>query len=280
MEKVKDNIYVETEFLGCNPSFVVTSNGIVMIDTPQKPLEALRWKKEIGKYGPIIYIINSDHHQDHALGNYFFEGNIIEHEGTAKKLLAEDRIKMCKDWITLIDPQSEYLMEYYVVRKPRFTYENRMTIHLGDEVFELIHHSGHTQDETIVYMPRKKVLFTGDNVCTIGIPSLHECYLKGWLASLEFIKEMDFDVLVPGHGKIGNKDSVGDFYRAFRILINRVREKIVKGFSREEMMKEVKYEDTVHMKYPPETSEFLDRTMKMSIARLFDELIKEGIGPL
>lgn len=47
MERIKDNIYVETEFLGCNPSFVVTSNGIVMIDVPGlRPLEALKWKKE------------------------------------------------------------------------------------------------------------------------------------------------------------------------------------------------------------------------------------------
>lgn len=280
MEKVKNNVYVETEFLGCNPSFVVTSNGIVMIDTPQKPLEALKWKKEIEKYGRVIYIINSDHHQDHALGNYFFEGDIIVHEGTMKRLLAEDRVDLCKDWIKLIDPGSGYLMDQYSVKKPRFTYENRMTIYVGDEVFELIHTRGHTQDETMVYMPQKKVLFTGDNVCTIGIPSLLECYLKGWLESLRFIKEIDFEELVPGHGKIGDKDSVRDFYKEFMLLIDRVKEKIDKGFSREEMMKEVKYEDTVHIKYPPEALEFFDRTMKMNIARLYDELIKEGLGPL
>jgi len=280
MEKLKDNIYVETEFLGCNPSFVVTLNGIVMIDTPQKPLEALRWKKEIEKYGRVIYIINSDHHQDHALGNYFFDGDIITHEGTMKKLLAEDRVEFCKDWIKSIDPRSEYLMEHYWVKKPKFTYENRMTIYLGDEVFELIHHSGHTQDETIVYMPRKKVLFSGDNVCTIGIPSLHECCLRGWLESLGFIKGLDFEELVPGHGKIGNKDSVEDFDREFRTLINTVRENMDKGYSREEIIKKVRYEDTVHMKYPPECSELFDRIVRLSVGRLYDELIREDPGLL
>ena len=280
MKKVKDNIYVETGFLGCNPSFVVTWNGIVMIDTPQKPLEALKWRKEIEKYGDIIYIINSDHHQDHALGNYFFEGDIIGQEGTMKELLAEDRIKLCKDWMKLIDPQSEYLMDHYFVRKPRFTYENRMTIYLGEEIFELIHISGHTQNETMIYMPREKVLFTGDNVCTNGIPSLSECCLRGWLKALRFMGEIDFEELVPGHGEIGKKDSLRDFYGEFSILINRVKEKIDKGFSREEIIKEVRYEDSVHIKYPPETSEFFDRSMKMSIARLYDELIKEGLNPL
>jgi cyclase len=280
MEKIKDNIYVETEFLGCNPSFVVTSNGIVMIDTPQKPLEALKWRKEIEKYGRVIYIINSDHHQDHALGNYFFEGDIIVHEGTMKKLLADDRVDICKDWIKLIDSRSGYLMDHYYVKKPRITYEDRMTLNLGSEVFELIHTQGHTQDETMVYMPRKKVLFTGDNVCTIGIPSLHECYLKGWLEALGLMNKMDFEALVPGHGKIGNKDSVRDFYREFSIFINRVKEKIDKGSSREEIAKIIRYGDAVHMKYPPEALEFFDRSMGMSIGRLYDELIKEGLGPL
>lgn len=251
-----------------------------MIDTPQKPLEALQWRKEIEKYGNIIYIINSDHHQDHALGNYFFEGDIIVQEGTMKKLLDEDRIKLCRDWMKLIDPQSEYLMDHYFVRKPRFAYENRMTLYLGEEIFELIHIRGHTQNETVVYMPREKVLFTGDNVCTNGIPTLSECCLKGWLEALRLMEEIDFQELVPGHGEIGNKDSLRDFYGKFRMLINRVKEKIDKGLTREEIIKEVRYEDTVHINYPRETSEFFDRSMEMSIAQLYDGLIKEGTSLL
>ena len=74
MEKIKENIFVETEFLGCNPSFVVTKEGVVMIDTPQRPDEAFRWRKEIQKYGEISYIINTDHHHDHAIGNFYFPG--------------------------------------------------------------------------------------------------------------------------------------------------------------------------------------------------------------
>ena len=51
MERIKDTIYVETEFLGCNPSFIITLDGIVMIDAPQKPQEAFKWKKEIQNPG-------------------------------------------------------------------------------------------------------------------------------------------------------------------------------------------------------------------------------------
>ena len=91
MEKIKDNIYVETEYLGCNPSFVVTSDGIVMIDTPGlRPRDAFEWKRKMEAFGHVAYLINTDHHWDHTFGNYFFSGDIIMHEGTMEKLLDQD----------------------------------------------------------------------------------------------------------------------------------------------------------------------------------------------
>jgi len=128
MQRLKDNIYVETDFIGCNPSFIPTPEGVVMIDAPQKPSEAFEWRKEIRKHGHVRYIINTDHHRDHALGNYYFDGDIVVHEGTMEKLNEEDGANHCKKWITLMEPQSTSLIEHYVVRKPSFTYKDRMTL--------------------------------------------------------------------------------------------------------------------------------------------------------
>jgi len=55
MQKVTDNVYAETEFAGCNPGFVVTSEGVVMIDTPQMPVDAIKWRDEIAKHGHVRY---------------------------------------------------------------------------------------------------------------------------------------------------------------------------------------------------------------------------------
>jgi len=270
MQKVKDHIFVETEYLGCNPSFVVTSGGIVMIDTPQLPLEALTWKKEMQSYGEVVYLINTDHHRDHALGNYFFDGDIIVHEGTKKELLSDANLKMCRDCITLIDPSSAFLMAGYFVRQPRFTYETKMDLYLGGEAFELIHIRAHTQNETLVYLPGKRVLFTGDNVCTNGIPNLSESFPREWLKALDFMDTLDIDILVPGHGSIGNKDSVRDFRLEFQKLIERVQERINQGLPKEAVMKEGILEDKVHLKYPPQASERFRHVNQMSIARLYD----------
>jgi cyclase len=274
MEKVKDNIYVETEYLGCNASFVITSEGIVMVDTPLKPEDAFQWRREIYKNGNIKYIINTDHHKDHAIGNYYFGADTIMHEGTMRKLIAADYVENCRDWIKSLDPQSGSLMNNYFVRKPKFTFTDKMTIYVGDDIFELSHIKSHTEDETLVYMPNKKVLFTGDTVCTNGIPNLYQSYPLEWLKSLEMIGTLDFEVLVPGHGEIGNKNSAKQFHNELSMLINRAQETIDQGLSREAFISEFQYKDCVHSEYPSKVSEHFEQNRIKNIARLYDSLIK------
>jgi glyoxylase-like metal-dependent hydrolase (beta-lactamase superfamily II) len=88
MKKVSKNVYAETNFQGCNPGFVVTSDGVVMIDTPQMPTDAVKWREKILQYGPVRYLINTEPHGDHFTGNYFFKGTVVAHEGTRQAILA------------------------------------------------------------------------------------------------------------------------------------------------------------------------------------------------
>ena len=72
MEQVTPTVYVETAVRGCNPSFVITSAGPVVIDTPQLPTRAVAMRAEVERHGQIQYVINTEHHVDHIFGNYYF----------------------------------------------------------------------------------------------------------------------------------------------------------------------------------------------------------------
>ena len=74
LERVTPNIYTTTKLRGCNPSFVTTSDGVVVIDTPQLPTRAVAMRAEAESHGPIRYLINTEHHVDHIFGNYWFKG--------------------------------------------------------------------------------------------------------------------------------------------------------------------------------------------------------------
>ena len=86
MKQVTSNVFFETEYRGCNPGFVVTSAGIVMIDTPQVPTDALNYKKEVEKRGKIRYLINTEPHGDHYTGNFFFDTAVVAHQGTREAI--------------------------------------------------------------------------------------------------------------------------------------------------------------------------------------------------
>jgi len=74
MERITDNVYAATDIRGCNPGYVVTSEGGVVIDTPQLPTKAVAMREEILKKGPIRFLINTEHHIDHIFGDLFFAG--------------------------------------------------------------------------------------------------------------------------------------------------------------------------------------------------------------
>jgi glyoxylase-like metal-dependent hydrolase (beta-lactamase superfamily II) len=65
MRRVGPHSYTEVYFAGCNPSFVETSDGYVMIDSPQQPIDAVRWRERMEDKAPIRYLINTEPHGDH-----------------------------------------------------------------------------------------------------------------------------------------------------------------------------------------------------------------------
>ena len=90
MQQLTSNVFVETQVRGCNFGYVMTSDGIVMIDSPQKPSDALKLKAEIEKKGQLRYIINTEPHGDHWTVNAFFDAPVIAHEGVRTRILGTD----------------------------------------------------------------------------------------------------------------------------------------------------------------------------------------------
>ena len=73
MKQLTANVFVETELRGCNHGIVTTSDGIVMIDSPHKPSDAIRLKADIEGRGRLRYILNTEPHGDHWTGNAYFD---------------------------------------------------------------------------------------------------------------------------------------------------------------------------------------------------------------
>ncbi|MGZ8422479.1 MAG: MBL fold metallo-hydrolase [Nitrospira sp.] len=205
--------------------FVVTPEGVVVTDPIS--LEAATWlRTEIAKMTdqPVRYVIYSHHHNDHITGGRVFadQALFISHQAAQPKILAA------------ADPTTPV---------PQLTFTDRMTIHLGGKHIELIYTGrNHSDNSLVVLLPKNKLLFAVDfiPVETVAYRALPDGYPDDWIESLKQIEQLDFDTLVPGHGKVGKKDHVRLFREYLEALRAAVSEQLQKGASLEEATKAVR----------------------------------------
>ncbi len=92
---------------------------------------------------------------------------------------------------------------------PDTTFEGERTWMVGDTAVELLQVGpAHTAGDTLVYVPRDRVVYTGDILFASGHPIVWEGPVSGWVAAFDRILELDVDTIVPGHGPIANKATV------------------------------------------------------------------------
>lgn len=271
MQRITENVYAETGFRGCNPGFVVTKDGVVMIDTPQMPTDAVGWRDEIAKYGRVRYLINTEPHGDHYTGNFFFKGTVVAHEGTREAILnssAEQLMERLKQ----MAPENLPLMKGFKYRPPTITLSERLTLYVGKHTFQLINVPGHTPYQVAVYIPEERVVFTSDNVFYKVQAWLQQALPFEWLESLKRIGELDADVLVPGHGEICDPSYLPEMGAFIQAWIDAVTEAIKKGMSLEEAQEKVSLKDRYPMQ--PGSEPMIEMVQRMNVARLYEVLKK------
>lgn len=252
MEQVTANVYTETKIRGCNPSIVFTSGGAVFIDTPQWISTVLEMREFALKRGPIKYLINTEGHIDHIFGNHWFAGDtvVIGHEKLNEIFWWVEGVYGCYDYSVDIikrqDPDSLHLMpaqEDYIINRPQITFGDRMTLNLGDTVFELYHTPGHSTSQLCVYLPGEKVAFVGDTIFSGCQIWLHSAEIDDLLNTLNFLEGLDIEHLVPGHGPVVKKDYIA-VQRAFIYeWLSAVADGIAKGWSVDECVKRISFAD-------------------------------------
>jgi cyclase len=270
MQQISDNVFTETDIQGCNPSFVITKDGIVMIDSPQMPSDAVRWRDAMKGKGEIRYLINTEPHRDHVMGNFFFPGTVIAHQGT-REAVSSLSIDSIMDRIKELDPEGLPLAKGYFLKKPSITVTGDSFLYLGQHTFKLLYLPGHCASQIAVYVPEERVIFTGDNVFNKEQTYLHQADPHEWLQSLKRIGDLDVDVIVPGHGSVCDKRCLEEQASFIEEWMEAVRGAIRQGFSKEEAQAGISFFD----RYPlgRGRSEARGREVqRMNVARLYDLL--------
>jgi len=224
MEVIRKRILVETEYLGANVSCIHTEKGLVLIDSPMIPQDAKEWAAKVrdatGK--DIAYLISTDHHFDHIMGNAFLTDRVISHATAARGIgylgrNREDMKQMVrKSFPDIIDGLDEEI-DRLDVTLPMITFTDNLTLQMGDATIKIHFVGGHSPGTVLIHLVEDRVIFTGDNVETY-FPFLGQVHISSWLKALKKMAEMDIDTVVPGHGLVGGKEMVEKYISFIRDL--------------------------------------------------------------
>lgn len=251
MEKITENVYTNTKIRGCNPSIVFTSEGAVFIDNAQWISTLLEMIDFAKKKGPIKYLINTEPHIDHIFGNHWFAGvcPVVGHEKIKDSFFLVpgemDGYDYSVDVITRQDKEFLKFMpsrEEYIVNMPQITFNDRMSLKVGDHTFNLYHTPGHADSQIAVHVPEERVVFVGDTIFSECQTWLHSADIDDLINSLHFLKTLDVDYIIPGHGPVVTKAYIDVQLSVIYKWIAAVADGISKGWSQDECIRNIKFE--------------------------------------
>ncbi len=240
MQTVKKRILVETDYVGANVSCIATERGLVFVDSPFLPKDGKKWaeltRDQTGK--DIAYVINTDHHYDHVMGNVFLTENVICHTTAAKGMdyLRNKTVlkQVIKEAFPDVLPKYESEIDQLSIVSPHITFEKTLTLDMGDATIVLEFVGGHSPATIMIYLAEERALFAGDNV-EGQFPYFGQAHFGKWKEALEKMLSMDIDIVVPGHGPVGGKEMVENYFTFFQELEEEVKDFQRQGLTLDEM---------------------------------------------
>src|SRR5919202_632056 len=244
MRRISEHVYAEIYFWGCNPGFFTTPDGVFVVDTPQQPIDAVRWRERLREHGPIRHLVNTEPHADHIRGNAYFPGvevigqqRMVARYAEAVPVLTGPQLL---ETLNANDPDSVWLFNHpsYPPNPPTRTFDEALTLTLGGQEIRLLHHPGHTPPQTSVHLPSEGVVFTGDNVFHECKTFVQEADPWEWLEALDRIEALDVETIVPGHGEPCDKRYLARQRQVLENWIGVVEQYVRRGLSEDEAVRE------------------------------------------
>jgi glyoxylase-like metal-dependent hydrolase (beta-lactamase superfamily II) len=258
-----------------NSGVIVGDDGVMVVDATATPVMAKALLEQIRTVTdkPVRHVLLTHYHAVRVMGASGFEANeIIASEATYE--LIEERGQ--EDFESEVNRFPRLFRAVETVPGltwPTMTFETRMTVWLGKRRIEIMHLGrGHTKGDTVAWLPDERVLFSGDLVEYSATPYTGDAYLSDWPATLDRLRALGAEKLVPGRGDAltspvdvaAGIDGTRDFVTA---MFDCVRRGVAEGKSLKEVF------DATHALLKPRFGHWVifEHCMPFDVARAYDE---------
>jgi cyclase len=262
--------------VNCNAAIIVLGDSVLVVDTHSKPSAARALIEQIKKLTPkpVKYVVNTHFHWDHYQGNEAYPSSwpagieIISSEATRQNIqrLGIPRIK--NEIVTMpqeieslkndlekattaelkaaieenIRQAESYLGELKLmqVTLPTMTFDRSLILRRGPRTVEILWLGrAHTDGDVFVFLPKEKVLVTGDALHG-WTPFMGDSYPYEWIQTLDAAEKLDFDSVLGGHGDVMHGKVKFELWKQyFQDLMERTAAAYAEGASLERAQKSV-----------------------------------------
>jgi glyoxylase-like metal-dependent hydrolase (beta-lactamase superfamily II) len=189
-----------------NAGFVVTSEGVVVIDALASPRQGEQLLTTIRGITdrPVKWLVLTHHHPDHHFGAVVLRkagARVIAHPD--RRVLAAEggEDALIADWVRVVGLDAMRGFEFADVPDRPVTRAD--TLRLGGRTIVVTHlGSGHSVGDLLVWLPRERVLFAGDVLVEDGVSMVVDGNSDALMRVLDTVDAMRPAIVVPGHGAI------------------------------------------------------------------------------
>ncbi len=279
--------------VNCNAAVILLDDGVLVVDTHSKPSAARLLIEQIRKLTdkPVKYVVNTHFHWDHYQGNQAYPNSwpagveIISSEATRASIEQRgiprvrheiltmpqeiEKLKADLDKTTDVKQKEEirinlnqaedYLTELksMQVTLPTMTFDRSLILHRKSRTIEILWlGKAHTDGDVFVYLPKEKVLVTGDALHG-WTPYMGDSYPYDWIQTLDAAEKLDFDRVIGGHGDVMEGKQKFELWKEyFGDLLSQTAQAYAQGAAQDEAEKRVsrwlvaKYGDKFDPQFP------------------------------
>jgi len=239
IREVAPGVYWKVIEDGCNTGWVIFKDYVFVVDA-DFPNQAQTLLEDIRKTTdkPVRFVFDTHSHWDHSYGNGVYAragATIIAQRYCYDELVKPSAIEAFNNWAK-DKPEAAKLG----LVAPTLLFDDRMVFDDGQRRLELLYFGhAHTRGDAVAYLPKEKILFTGDLCINGAYNYLGEADTENWIRVMSEVQELRVETICPGHGPVAKSDLLETQKQFFIQLRQAVQKAIDDGKPVDEMLKTV-----------------------------------------
>ncbi|MBM4228510.1 MAG: MBL fold metallo-hydrolase [Gammaproteobacteria bacterium] len=273
--RLADNAYAYTAEGDPNTGVIIGDDCVMVLDAQATPVMARDVIAKIRTVTdkPIRHVVLTHYHAVRVLGaSGYGAANIIASEDT-RDLIVERGAQDYQSEFERFPRLFQAVDSIPGLTWPNVVFRNELTVWLGKTEVKLMQLGrGHTKGDTVAWMPKEGVLFSGDLVEFGATPYTGDAYLTEWPATLDRIAALKPRALVPGRGDaLTNSEQVAQSLSGTRAFITTLYESVQAARAAGKSLKEAY--DSTYARLTPEFGHWVifDHCLPFDVSRAFDE---------